>query len=256
MPEVRIGSGDTSAAEPEARTDQKEGNQGEILTPADKPADKAKPEEKLLAGKFKTAEELERSYLELQKQFSGKKQEEPAKKEAPVADAPKGFDMAALNAEYADNDGKLSPATLERLNKQGITQATLDTFFAGQKALMAQMQTSLSEAVGGDDTLTSLLEWAKTGLSKGEQALYNAAVDARNTEGAKMLLQGMLAKYTAAVGSDPELIGGGTGGRDSDLAPYKSNMEMIKDMNSRRYAEDPAFRETVKKRLERSTFGN
>jgi hypothetical protein len=163
--------------------------------------------------------------------------------------------MAALNQEYAENDGKLTPATLQRLEKQGISQSTINTFFAGQKALVAQMETSLSEAVGGDDTLKSVLEWAKTGLSKGEQDLYNAAVDSRNTEGAKMLLQGMLAKYTDAVGSDPNLIGGGTGGRESDLAPYKSNMEMVKDMNSRRYQEDPAFRAQVQDRLMRSKFG-
>jgi len=256
MPEVRISS-EAPVAEPEARKDQTLGSSGEVRTPSDPPKKEEAPKKKY-AEKFDSVEDLEKSYLELQKQFSGKKQESTpeAKKETPAPEAPKGFDMAELNAEFAENDGKLTDATLKALEKQGISKGTLDTFFAGQKALMAQMQTSLSEAVGGDDTLTSLLEWAKTGLSKGEQALYNAAVDARNTEGAKMLLQGMLAKYTAAVGSDPELIGGGTGGRDSDLAPYKSNMEMIKDMNSRRYAEDPAFRETVKKRLERSTFGN
>jgi hypothetical protein len=46
----------------------------------------AEQEQQLLAGKYQSAEELERGYLELQKRLSSQTEEEPEVEEAPEAE--------------------------------------------------------------------------------------------------------------------------------------------------------------------------
>ena len=77
-------------------------------------------QEQLLAGKYKSAEELEKAYVELQKKLGESKEEDTdqASAEPEPEDKPQLSEGATLitdaSKEYFDNGNKLSPETLAK----------------------------------------------------------------------------------------------------------------------------------------------
>ena len=92
-------------------------------------------QEQLLAGKYKDASELEKAYIELQKKLGDQGEseaEETAEPETEETEQPSLSDGASLITSASDefnNDGKLSPETLEKFNSMSVsyTHLTLPT---------------------------------------------------------------------------------------------------------------------------------
>lgn len=199
-----------------------------------------------LPEKFKTAEEFAKSYGELEKKLG--------EKPAPVAPTlPAGIDLNAISKEFAENEGKLTDATLKSLADKGVTKEQVDGYIAGQQAIGREQRNSLAEAVGGDKNLNAILSWAKTGLSAAERSAYNSMIDSNNTEGAKLLLGSIAQKYSAANGIDPTLVKGVAAANQSGVKPFESSAQVVEAMKDKRYQTDSAYRRTVEQRLAVST---
>jgi hypothetical protein len=100
----------------------------------------AEQEQQLLAGKYQSAEELERGYLELQKRLSSPAEEEPQVEEAPEAEEEEEIEVdgdlfdaimeSYRTGEWDDNlveeVGKMDPIDVANmfLTKQGEAQQT------------------------------------------------------------------------------------------------------------------------------------
>lgn len=204
-----------------------------------------------LPEKFKNAEELAKSYAELEKkQATAVTPAAPAVIPAvtPEAATAAGVDLPALAQEYAEK-GELSAETLNTLKTKGFDKAAVDNYIAGQQAIADKLMTTLETVAGGKEQLKATLEWAKANLTPAEAAGYDAALDSGNPELVKLALQGVTAKYTAANGSDPKLIDGGEGSRSLADAPYGSQAEVVQAMKDPRYKIDPAYRAKVAARL-------
>lgn len=159
-----------------------------------------------------------------------------------------GLDINALSQEYAKT-GELSKATYDSLTAKGIPQATVDAYIEGQKARVAQYSTKLAESVGGKDAMKGILDWASANLTPDEITETNVMLTSGNEAMATMVLGGLKARYTAAVGQDPKLVTGATGGRSGDVKPFESSAEVVKAMSDPRYQNDPAYRKKVADRL-------
>ena len=76
-------------------------------------------EEQLLAGKYKSAEELEKAYVELQKNLGKKEEERTSQCRGEPEDKPQLSEGATLitsaNDEYYDNGNNLSEETLAKV---------------------------------------------------------------------------------------------------------------------------------------------
>ena len=92
-------------------------------------------QEGLLAGKYKSAEELEKAYVELQKKLGESKEEdtEQSSAEPEPEDKPQLSEGATLitdaSKEYFDNGNKLSPETLAKfasLSSQDLIKAYME----------------------------------------------------------------------------------------------------------------------------------
>ena len=90
-------------------------------------------QEQLLAGKYKSAEELEKAYKELEAKLGDKPEQaeaEPEAKdepEAPLSDH--ASVITSASEEYYANEGKLSPETLEKfqgMSSQDLVNAYLE----------------------------------------------------------------------------------------------------------------------------------
>jgi len=218
------------------------------------PSDSAK--ETLLAGKYKTPEDLEKGYLELQKAFSGRKPDEtttppPDPNASPEAAlvTKAGLDMEVLTKEYTET-GELSAASLTALEAIGVTKDVVTTYFRGQEALAQREIAEVQEFAGGKATYESMVQWAGQNMTKPEIAAYNAAMTG-DTETRKMAIEALKSKYVAKTGSGPKVIVGD--GASPAAAGYESKAQMTSDMKDPRYAKDPAYRQAVERKIAKTT---
>jgi hypothetical protein len=215
----------------------------------------------LILGKFKDQAALEAAYKELETKVGAPVV--PPVAQPPVADpaaaqataAAAGVDYAALTTEFAEN-GSLSPETYASLEKSGIPKPMVDAYIAGQVALADKQVDALASAVGGKEILTKVYEWAGVNLTDAELDAYNTVADTGNVEATKGALLGLMSKYTAAVGSEPKLVGADTGVAQG-VQPFASNYEVMQAMKDKRYGPDKAYSENVYARLAvTKMFGN
>jgi hypothetical protein len=199
-----------------------------------------------------------RSYTELeQKQSQGKPVEantavEPqAGTDAAAAELEsKGLNLADFSTEFAQA-GNLSDASYQKLEAAGIPKPMVDAYIAGQQALATQVRAQGLEAAGGEEQFNAMAAWAKNGLTAGELDAYNQAVTTGSVDQAKLAISGLRARYEAANGREPQLLGGGNA--NAGNAGYGSTAEMVRDMSDPRYSKDEAFRKQVEAKLSRTT---
>jgi hypothetical protein len=241
----------------------------------------------LIAGKFKSNDELLKAYLELQGKLGAPKDppatttpattvkspatdgtvtEPPAvtgkdgltidpAKAAEAATTQAGLDMAALTAEYTEK-GDLSDEAYAKLAAVGISKQMVADYADGQKVRAAQYRSTLltDSGVKSEDNFAAMIGWAATSLSKDEIAAYNAAVSPGQPQGVqKLAVEAMFNRFTRAQGSDPKLLTGGTRASVSGDS-YESQEQWKADMRDPRYSADPAFRNKVIAKLGRSNI--
>lgn len=213
-------------------------------------------EESLLAGKYKSAEELEKAYKELEAKLGSKPDEEAAEEnkeepksetEAKEAAENAGVDYASIEAEYQEN-GTLSEATYKDLADKGIPKEMVDQYIAGQEAVVQQAQVKLQALAGGEQGYNEMIQWAAENLSEGEKDAFNSSLN--NTNQAEFAIQGLYSRFKAAQG--PNLVKGQS--NVGTTAGYQSKAEMTQDMHDPRYKKDPAFRAMVQRKLAKSNW--
>lgn len=231
--------------------------------PSDNLADPQNSEDRpqWLPEKFKSPEDMAKAYAELEAKLGGKKEEAPkdTPKEEPKAELPdnpekaladKGLQLQEFSAEFAKN-GELSDDSYDKLTKAGFPKDLVDQFIEGQKARAAQFEADIKTEVGGSEQYSGMIEWAKSNLSPAEIQAYNDAVTSGSPDKAKLAAMGLNAKYSKAVGKEPDrMLGGGKAGT-SDV--FESSQQVTEAMRDPKYKSDPAFRAKVQAKLARSS---
>lgn len=249
------------------------------------PQQQQEEQPRLLAGKFKTAEELERGYLEAQKLLSsrGQKPADPEPAPAPLsrdqaveqygdsivtAAEEAGIDLGAWDqaVRRGDDTGELR----QKLSQQtGIPTQLIEQYesaFRPQASKAAADATGqgLSDAdvselkgfVGGEQEFQRLSQWAVANLDAAELADYNSAVDSGNKAAIKFALRAMQARAGKPQG-EPELLGGGRAPRQDVFETQEQALEAMRKTNSngkRLYNVDPKYKDWFEKTLARSNF--
>lgn len=197
-------------------------------------------------------EALAKAYLELESKLGRPQTEEVS--EQPQATEPesvkaelatKGLDYEAFAASFAAN-GKLTEADYKSLEDVGIPKALADSFVAGQVALAESTRTKGFELVGGEESYTQMVEWAKASLSPSEIDAYNSAVSGTPAQ-LELAILGLQAKYKSEVGTQPKLFTGST--QTTQTGGYHSKAELTADMRNPQYSRDPAYRAAVQAKL-------
>jgi hypothetical protein len=215
----------------------------------------AEQEQQLLAGKYQSAEELERGYLELQKRLSSPAEEEPQVEEAPEAEEEEEIEVdgdlfdaimeSYRTGEWDDNlveeVGKMDPIDVANmfLAKQGEAQQTA--------VATEEDVTQIQDSVGGVDEYQNMLQWAGQNLSEQEINLYDAAMDRGDPLTMFFAAQALNSRYQDAVGYDGEMLTGSAPRNTSN--GFRSQAELIAAMSDPRYDKDPAYRQDIADKL-------
>ena len=232
--------------------------------------------EQLFAGKYKSAEELEKAYGELQKKLGEKGDEdseeagdsEPAEPEETTEEAEETSQPSAAaelitsaSEEYTNNDGKLSPETLEKFSSMS-SQELVEAYMKVQSNLpqgdLLDNTGDISDATvneiknyaGGEESYTNMVQWASDNLESGAVEAFDNIVNTGSVDAIKLAVNGLKAQYQNAVGFEGTMVTGKAPVEQKDV--YRSQAELVAAMSDRRYDNDPAYRQDVIAKLERS----
>ena len=223
-------------------------------------------EEQLLAGKYKNAQELEKAYVELQAKLGENKEDtETASTEEQPEDTPKMSEGATLitdaSKEYFDNGNKLSPETMAKfssMSSQDLIKAYMEVSqnpeFQQQGAPPAEITTSqinqIKNSAGGEQQYAQIVNWAKTNLPQDQIVAFDEVVNTGSVQAIQLAVSGLKAEYDNANGVEGRMVTGKAPQNSGDV--FRSQQELVAAMNDPRYDRDPAYRQDVIQKLDRS----
>ena len=282
--EFTFDSTDTSAAEAQQAAEAKALQEGERLIEQQQKAQELTYEQARLqdeaqaryAGKYKSAEELEKAYLELQKKLGEPKQEQPEEDSESPSEGPEEGDeeeqveevseevsevarlLTDASKEFSENSSKLSDETIEKLSQ--LDSRTLVETWANyiaqqeqqavQAAITQQEADRVMKAVGGETEYQAMIAWASDNLTPAEVSAYDNVVNNGDADAVYWAAMGLKAKYTDAVGYEGKQV---SGKRPSSMEPgFRSHAELARAIRDPRYKDDPAYRRDVEDKLSRS----
>ena len=224
-------------------------------------------EEQVYAGKYKSAQELEKAYIELQAKLGEKKEEtETASADEQPEDTPKMSEGATLitdaSKEYYDNGNKLSPETMAKfssMSSQDLLKAYMEVsenpeFQAQQGQPPADITTSqineIKNSAGGEQKYAQIINWAKSNLSEQKITAFDEVVNTGSVQAIQLAVSGLKAEYDNANGVEGRMVTGKAPQNSGDV--FRSQQELVAAMNDPRYDRDPAYRQDVIQKLDRS----
>ena len=129
-------------------------------------------------------------------------------------------------------------------------QASKDN--VGQRELSQQDITELKGVVGGAENYDNMLKWANQNLKQGEIQMYDKVMELGNPLAAYFAVQALAYRYQDSSGKDGQMITGKAPSASGDV--FKSQAQVVQAMGDPRYDKDPAYRQEVQQKLERSNI--
>ena len=231
----------------------------------------AEAQEQLLAGKYKDAGSLEKAYIELQKKLGedGKEENTPEAEQEEVLpeeseeSSEEPSEAAELitsaSAEYEES-GSLTPETLDKFNSMS-SQELVEAYIKMQASNPASTETAevdLSASVinevknyaGGEKAYQDMVNWASNNLGDSSIEAFDSIIGTGSVDAIKLAVNGLRAEYENANGYEGKMVTGKPPTQSKDT--YRSQAELVAAMSDRRYDNDPAYRQDVIDKLERS----
>lgn len=225
-------------------------------------------EEQVYAGKYKSAQELEKAYMELQSKLGeqeDKGETEVAEKEP--EDKPTLSEGATLitsaTDEYYANGNELSPETLQKfssMSSQDLIKAYMEVQQLPEYQQAQQTPVEISEAqvnqiknaAGGEQAYANIINWAKTNVPAEQINAFDEVVNSGSVQAINLAVAGLKAQYDNANGVEGRMVTGKAPVNSGDI--YRSQAELVAAMNDPRYDRDPAYRQDVIEKLDRSNL--
>ena len=216
-------------------------------------------QEQMLAGKYKNAQELESAYLELQKKLGESNTTEESTEETVEEqnEEEETTDASLLDRLWEESKGEFSEDTLKELAeaKPGdLAKMYLEYRNEMQsnepRQLTEQDVQGLKGVVGGEENYDNMVQWASQNMSEDEVTLYDEVMDSGNPAAAYFAVQALAYKYQDSIGVEGNLIQGKAPSNNQNV--FRSQAELVEAMNDPRYSRDPAYRQEIMQKLERS----
>ena len=226
-------------------------------------------QEQLLAGKYKDAAELEKAYVELQKKLGSNEPEEDVEQTSATEDETEETSLSdgaslisSANDEYYANDGKLSEETLDKfsnMSSKELVEAYLevqntDTFKnQGEVADLSEADiNNVKNFAGGEAQYDNLITWANSNLDDKAKEAFDSIVNTGSVDAIKIAVSGLKSQYEAANGYEGKMYTGKEPKGNTDV--FRSQAELVAAMNDKRYDRDPAYRQDIIEKLDRSNL--
>lgn len=233
----------------------------------------AEAQERMLAGKYENAEQLEKAYLELQSKLGDREVSDLPEEEQWTGDDPEEENTEEEEPEQTEEarmildasdewyrTGTISQETFDQLSEMD-SQDLIDTYLELQRNQPEAEPTArdLSDAevmqiknfAGGDAEYDNLVGWAGENLAPAYVDAFDQLVETGDPATIQLAVAGLMATYQEANGYEGRMYSGNAPSNDN--APvFRSQAEVVQAMSDPRYDSDPAYRQDVFDALERS----
>jgi len=224
-------------------------------------------EEQVYAGKYKSAQELEKAYMELQSKLGEQEKGETEVAEKEPEDKPTLSEGATLitsaSDEYYANGNKLSPETLQKfssMSSQDLINAYMEVQQLPEYQQAQQTPVEITDsqvnqiknAAGGEAAYSNIINWAKSNLEAEQINAFDDVVNTGSVQAINLAVAGLKAQYDNANGVEGRMVTGKAPTNSGDV--FRSQQELVAAMNDPRYDRDPAYRQDVVEKLDRSNL--
>ena len=121
-----------------------------------------------------------------------------------------------------------------------------------QAELTQENVNDLKSIPGGEEEYGSMMQWAGKNLEKGEIEMFDAIMDKGDPLAAFFAVQALTYRYNDMKATDGKMLTGKAAKSDGDV--FKSQAQVVKAMSDPQYEKDPAYRQAIYDKLERSNI--
>jgi len=177
------------------------------------------------AGKFRSAEDLEKAYLELEKKL-GQPKDQTTDTEEEQPDEDESYESQVQEEGEGDQEEEPPAPQLSEEDAQAIL-----------------------DSIGGKEAYDAMVAWGSENLPQEDQDAYNEVLASANPAAIKMATEGIMARFLANADFQGKPVRGRPGSSEPGAKPYRSRAELNAAMSDYRYEVDPAYRSDVMSRL-------
>ena len=233
-------------------------------------------QEGLLAGKYKDAAELEKAYVELSKKLGEKgnkdsgeagdtedtaevESEETTEETEETPEVSEAAELITSASDEFNEKGELTPETIEKfssMSSKELVEAYLEVQDSLPQAQAAAAEiedaqiNDIKNFAGGEEAYGRLVTWAGENLGQADIDAFDEIVGTGSVEAIKLAVSGLKSQYDNANGYEGQMYSGKAPKTNQDV--FRSQAELVAAMSDRRYDQDPAYRQDVIAKLERS----
>ena len=167
------------------------------------------------------------------------------------------------SAEWAEK-GELTPETMAKfseMSSQDLVNAYIEMQANAPEQLMQQEAAapdlsdaevnSIKNSVGGDKAYEQVIQWAGQNLNQQEIEAFDSIISNGNAEAIQLVVNGLKSRYDSAFGTEGRMLTG-KGASAAPVDAFRSQAELVAAMADPRYDNDPAYRNDVLTKLDRS----
>lgn len=225
----------------------------------------------MLAGKFRDAEELEKAYMELQQKLGQPRDDEATSepKEEEESEVPKQDEelteaqtlIGEASAEFYANDGTISTEMMDKLGSmdaKDLVQTYMDMQAANDAAptevpdLSDREVMEIQSMAGGSDEYSQMTAWAGENLPPEDVQAFDSLIATGQMGAIRLAVAGLRSIYSEKVGYEGRMLSGKAATETVDA--FRSQAEVVRAMQDPRYENDPAYRNDVFNKLDRSNL--
>ena len=172
-----------------------------------------------------------------------------------------GLDPWGISQEFHDNQGQYTPEMVKQLTDAGFSEAAVKSYFAGRAAesgytskiedITDSQIADIQTKAGGAETYKNLVGWAQQNLSEASINAFDNVINTGTIDEINFAVAGLKAQYDNANGFEGKMYTGKAPTSTSQDV-FRSQAELVAAMSDARYDRDPAYRQDIIEKLDRS----
>ena len=175
------------------------------------------------------------------------------------------IDPWVISKHFHDNQGEITNEMYGQLEGAGLSRGAIDAYLDGRAVqsgykdaadsvdvvdLTESQANNIKNSVGGEQEYKQMIDWASTNLDPDVVSAFDGLLDTGNVGAIQLAVNGLRAQYENATGYEGRMYTGKAPVSTGDV--FRSQPELVEAMSDPRYDRDPAYRQDIIEKLDRS----
>ena len=173
------------------------------------------------------------------------------------------IDPWTISKHFHANNGEITDAMYSQLEGAGLSRSAVDAYLDGRAVqsgyrdsaepvadLTESDANSIKNSVGGEAQYNQMTQWAAQNLDQNVIEAFDNLLDSGNAGAIQLAVNGIRAQYENATGYEGRMYTGKAPKSSGDV--FRSQPELVAAMSDPRYDQDPAYRQDIIEKLDRS----